>query len=81
MTEKDVFEYNLSTEEKEIILRLSIIDNHISMIIKDSAGNENYTALMTLAELKDVCKAFDSTNTLREAIILLNNTIEAGNIF
>ena len=81
MTEKDVFEYNLSTEEKEIILRLSIIDNHISMIIKDSAGNENYKALMTLAELKDVCKAFDSTNTLREAIILLNNTIEAGNIF
>ena len=81
MTEKDVYEYNLDTEEKETILRLSIIDNNISMIIKDNTGNENYTALMTLAELKDVCKAFDSTNTLREAIILLNNTIEAGNIF
>ena len=81
MTEKDVFEYNLDTEEKEIILRLSIIDNNISMVIKDNTGSEIYTALMTLAELKDVCKAFDSTNTLREAIILLNNTIEAGNIF
>ena len=81
MTEKDVYEYNLESEERETILRLSIVDNNISMIIKDNTGNESYTALMTLAELKDVCKAFDSTNNLREAIILLNNTIEAGNIF
>jgi hypothetical protein len=81
MTEKDVFEYNLDIEEKETILRLSIIDNNISIAIKDNIGNDNYKALMTLDELKGLCKAFNSTNTLREAIILLNNTIEAGNIF
>ena len=36
---------------------------------------------MSFSELRNKCKAFNSTSNIEEAIILLNNTIEAGNIF
>lgn len=81
MGETDVYEYNLNSEEKEQTLRLSIINNNISLNIRNNTGNEAYKALVSFSELRNKCKAFNSTSNLEEAIILLNNTIEAGNIF
>ena len=42
---------------------------------------ERYSGLVALSQIKKVCKAFNSTKTLKEALVILHNTIEGGNIF
>ena len=81
MVEHELFEYRLNSNEKEQSLKLSIKGNKIYMVIENKAGNkESYSALVTYSQLKQVCKAFLFTKNIKEAIIILNNTIESGNI-
>ena len=81
MVEHELFEYRLNSNEKEQSLKLSIKGNKIYMVIENKAGNkESYSALVTYSQLKQVCKAFLLTKNIKEAIIILNNTIESGNI-
>ena len=79
MGEQEVFEYSLNVGEIEHILKMSKIGKHICFIIENQ-NNQKYTAYVTLAQLKKVCKAFKTTKTLNELLIILHNNIEAGNI-
>ena len=82
MAEDDSFVFNLSTENKSQSLKISIIDDRISLILENkSATNEIYFSEINLSQLKQVCKAFEKMNSLKEAFLLLADTIEAGNIF
>ena len=82
MAEDDSFVFNLSSENKSQSLKISIIDDRISLILENkSANNETYFSEINLSQLKQVCKAFKKMNSLKQAFLLLADTIEAGNIF
>ena len=82
MAEDDSFVFNLSTQNKSQSLKISIIDDRISLILEnESANNEIYYSEINLSQLQQVCKAFEKMNSLKEAFLLLADTIEAGNIF
>ena len=82
MAENDSFVFNLSAENKSQTLKISIIDDRISLILENkSANNEIYFSEINLSQLQQVCKAFEKMNSLKEAFLLLADTIEAGNIF
>ena len=82
MSESELYEYNLSTEEKKQSLKLSLSGDKISLILENKSDpNEKYISLISLPELIKVSKAFEKMNSLNEALILLTDTIEAGNIY
>lgn len=82
MSESELYEYNLSTEEKKQSLKLSLSGDKISLILENKSDpNEKYISLISLPELSQSSKAFQNMNSLNEALILLTDTIEAGNIF
>ena len=82
MAEDNSFVFNLSTANKSQSLKISIIDDRISLILENkSANNEIYFSEINLSQLKQVCKAFKKMNSLKQAFLLLADTIEAGNIF
>ena len=82
MSESELYEYNLSTEEKKQSLKLSLSGDKISLILENKSDpNEKYISLISLPELIKVSKAFEKMNSLKEALILLTDTIEAGNIY
>ena len=82
MSESELYEYNLSTEEKKQSLKLSLSEDKISLILENKSDpNEKYISLISLPELIKVSKAFEKMNSLNEALILLTDTIEAGNIY
>ena len=60
MAEDDSFVFNLSTENKSQSLKISIIDDRISLILENkSATNEIYFSEINLSQLQQVCKAFE----------------------
>ena len=82
MAEDDSFVFNLSTENKSQSLKISILEDRISLILENQSGNnEIYFSQINLSQLKQVCKAFEKINSLKEAMLLLCDTIEAGNIY
>ena len=80
MAENEVYEYSLGTEETEQSLKMTIKNNNIYFVIENSNG-ERYSGFVSLSQIKQVCKAFNTTKTLNEALVILHNTIEGGNIF
>ena len=82
MDESEVDVYKLNFSDKEQKLRISIINNEqISMIVSNPIDNQNYKAVISLPQLKQSCnEVFLSTETIKEAINILKNTIESGNI-
>ena len=80
MGDNEVYEYGLNAEDKEQTLKMTIKGKNIFIVI-DSADGERYSGLVALSQIKKVCKAFSSTKTLKEALVILHNTIEGGNIF
>ena len=79
MSENQVFEYSLFTGQNEITLKMKTYDKYIVLIIEYKNG-KIFTAYVNPQQLKDVCKAFIRTKTLKEVLMILHNTIEAGNI-
>ena len=79
MAENQVFEYSLSSGEKEQVLRMKVTKEYLIFIIEYQTG-QIFTAYVKGEQLKDVCKAFINTKTLNEMAMILHNTIEAGNI-
>ena len=79
MGDNEVFEYSLNSEQNEQILRMKNTDKGIIFSI-DFQGGQRYSALITSKQIKEVCKAFNTTKTLKELVFILHNTIEAGNI-
>jgi len=81
MVESEVDEYKLNSEDRQQSLRISLIDNEvISMVITDKVTHERYIAQFGLPQLQEVCAVFNSTETILDALNVLKNTIEAGNI-
>ena len=55
MAEDDSFVFNLSTENKSQSLKISIIDDRISLILENkSATNEKYFSEINLSQLQQV---------------------------
>ena len=82
MSDNEFFEYNLSTEDKKQSLKLSLSEDKILIILENKTNiNEKYSTLISLSQLAKLNEAFDKINSLKEALHILTNTIESGNIF
>ena len=82
MEDDEYYEYNLSTEDKKQSLAVSLSDDNIAFIlVNKSSENEKYSSLVNLSQLKDKSEAFQTINSLKEALLLLTDIIESGNIF
>ena len=82
MSDNEIFEYNLSTEDKKQSLKLSLSEDKILIILENKTNiNEKYSTLISLSQLAKLSEAFDKINSLKEALHILTNTIESGNIF
>ena len=79
MQENQVFEYSLSSDQYEQVLRMKMSNTYIILSIEYQNG-KLYTAYVKPQQLKEVCRAFIRTKTLKEIVMILHNTIEAGNI-
>ena len=81
MTESEIDEYNLSSTERQQLLKLSLINNeHISFILINKETQQKYTTLISLEHLNNLSKAFTSSKTIKDSLIIIKNTIESGNI-
>ena len=81
MAETEVDTYKLNTDDRKQSLRISLINNEqIAMILTNMDSNQRYAAYIALDQLVEVCEAFNSTKNIQEALQLLKETIEAGNI-
>ena len=82
MSDNEFFEYNLSTEDKKQSLKLSLSEDKILIILENKTNiNEKYSTLISLPQLAQLSEAFDKINSLNEALHILTDTIESGNIF
>ena len=82
MSDNEIFEYNLSTEDKKQSLKLSLSEDKILIILENKTNiNEKYSTLISLPQLAQLSEAFDKINSLKEALHILTDTIESGNIF
>ena len=79
MGDNEVYEYCLNPGENEQILKMKNTVKGIIFILENKVG-PRYSALITSNQIKEVCKAFNTTKTLKELVLILHNTIEAGNI-
>ena len=67
MSESELYEYNLSTEEKKQSLKLSLSGDKISLILENKSDpNEKYISLISLPELSQSSKAFENMNSLNK---------------
>ena len=82
MSDNEIFEYNLSSEDKKQSLKLSLSEDKILIILESKSDtNEKYSTLISLPQLAKLSEAFDKMNSLKEALIILTDTIESGNIY
>ena len=79
MLENQVFEYSLSSGQNEQVLKMKMSKTHIILSVEYHNG-KLFTAYVNSQQLKDVCKAFIRTKSLKEIVMILHNTIESGNI-
>ena len=81
MVETDIDSYKLNSDDRKQSLRISLINNEkISLILIDIMTKQRYSSLVNLSQLKQVCEVFQSINNIKEALNILKNTIESGNI-
>ena len=82
MADNDFYEFNLSSEIKDQSLKLSLSDKKISFILENkSQPHERYSTLLNLTQLSKLSKAFENLNSLEEALLIISQAIESGNIF
>ena len=82
MSDNEIFEYNLSSEDKKQSLKLSLSEEKILIILESKSDtNEKYSTLISLPQLAKLSEAFDKMNSLKDALIILTDTIESGNIY
>ena len=83
MSESEIEEYIIDTKEgkNHFTLRVSLYDNRVKLLITTAERpNKKYYNLVRLSQLKEACNAFEKTNTIKEALIILKKNIESGNI-
>ena len=83
MSESEIEEYIIDTKEgkSHFTLRVSLYDNRIKLFITTTERpNKKYYNLVRLSQLKEACNAFEKTATINDALKILKNNIESGNI-
>ena len=81
MTETEVDVYKLNADDRKQSLRISIINNEtISMILTNITTEQKFISSVSLPQLRKLCQIFNSIETIKEAIQILKETIEGGNI-
>ena len=81
MTETEVDEYKLNSTGRQQSLKISLINNEkIAMILIDKMTNQNYSSYLSLQSLQKLSEAFNNVKSIQEALTILKNTIESGNI-
>ena len=81
MAESEIDEYNLSSTERQQLLRLSLMNNqYISFILINKETQQKYTTLISLEHLNKLSNAFSSSKTIKDSLIIIKNAIESGNI-
>ena len=81
MAETDDDLYKLNADGRNQTLKVSLINNEqISLILTNIDSNQRFSALINQEQLIEVCEAFKSAKNCKEALQLIKDTIEAGNI-
>ena len=83
MSEIDIEEYIIDTKEGKghFTLRVSLLEDRIKLLITSTARpNKKYYNLVRLSQLKEACNAFDKINNIKDALNIIKNNIESGNI-
>jgi hypothetical protein len=81
MAETDDDLYKLNADGRNQTLKVSLINNEqISLILTNIDSNQRFYALINQDQLIEVCEAFKSCKNCKEALQLIKDTIEAGNI-
>ena len=83
MEESDIDEYKLDTKEGKShnTLRVSVVENRVKLVMtSQDRPNKIFYNLVRLAQLKGACSAFETCNNILEALAIIKDTIESGNI-
>ena len=83
MSETEIEEYIIDTKEGKghFTLRVSLFDERVKLLITAvERPNKQYYNLVRLAQLKEACVAFEKISTIKDALNILKNNIESGNI-
>ena len=83
MSETEIEEYIIDTKEGKghFTLRVSLFDERVKLLITAvERPNKKYYNLVRLAQLKEACVAFEKISTIKDALNILKNNIESGNI-
>ena len=82
MEESNISEYNLNSELELQTLKTSIISNNIYILLENKSSNKKrYSSKVSLPQIKKGSNAFSSCKNIKDALTILNNTIESGKIF
>ena len=81
MTETEVDRFSLDCNDVHFSLKVCLLNNEkILFELSNKNGPEKYKAILSLEELKDLCFAFYSYESINESLIIIKNTIESGTI-
>ena len=81
MTETEADDYKLNAEGIQQTLHVSLINNNqIALILINFSKNLRYSSYLSLQSLKKLSGAFSEVKTIQEALTIIKNTIESGNI-
>ena len=83
MAESEIDEYKLDTNQgkKHHNFRVSLYNNRVSLLmINLDNPSEKHSNLVRLEQLRNACEAFDTTQTIKEALFLIKDTIENSRI-
>ena len=83
MSESEIEEYLIDTKEgkSHLILRVSLLDDMVKLLITTpDRPNQKFYNMVRLSQLKEACNAFDKINSIKDALTIIKNNIEEGNI-
>ena len=83
MAESEIDEYKLDTNQgkKHHTFRVSLINNRVSLLMTNMDNpSEKHSNLVRLEQLRSACDAFEKTKTIKDALVLIKDTIENNRI-
>ena len=83
MAESEIDEYKLDTNQgkKHHTFRVSLINNRVSLLMTNMDDpSEKHSNLVRLEQLRSACDAFEKTKTIKDALVLIKDTIENSRI-
>ena len=81
MLESEVDKYKLNYNERNLSLKVCLVNNQkISMVLSYKDTLQNFSALKSFQQLKQINRVFNSTKNIKEALNIIKNAIESGQI-